>query len=184
VLRERTLPDDDDTIPGRSAFYSKTRSQSSGVIVRLTSVAIAMLTLLTACSDSMSPPAALRGSWVEYQPLQPRGYMTRTLTFNPDNEFVFRVDTYGIYDGGASRSSFTEIIGEYQLHDDGRLEFQAQHEKSWDAFFGGATRKSDVSYSMFDDCTFSISGSVLALSYITYPADGPEPTVMHLQRKN
>lgn len=152
--------------------------------MRLTSVTIGMLTLLAACSDSTSPLDALRGSWVESQPLRPSGYMTRSLTFREDNEFVFRVDTYGAYDGGDSRSSFTEIVGEYKLHDDGRLEFHAEHEKSWDAFFiGRPTQKSQVSYSMFDECTFAISGSVLTLSYVSYPADAPEPTVMRLQRQ-
>src|SRR5687767_12264686 len=103
--------------------------------VRFRSLAIGMFTLLAACSDSMSPPDAVRGSWVEWQAVEPRGFMTRTLTFRPDNEFVFRVDVYGVYEAGNSRDSFTEIAGEYRLTEDGGLEFHAEHEKSWDAVF-------------------------------------------------
>ena len=152
--------------------------------MRLPSFTICMFALLAACSDTTSPPDAVQGSWVEWQTVQPRGHMTRTLTFMRDNEFVFRVDFYGVYEAGNSRDSFTEIAGKYRLDDDGRLEFHAEHEKSWDAvFFGRTTQKSQVSYTLFDECTFSISGSVLTLSYISYPGDGPEPTVMHLERK-
>lgn len=147
--------------------------------------AILGVAFLAGCGDPASiAPGELEGSWVETQPLSPRGTMDRILTFDGDGRFWWRVQSSGVYpdQAGDDLSAWSETRGAYEVDGD-RLYFQPRTSTWYDRFYedpGPFTRDADGT--LFDQAAVDIQAGELVLRYLSYPADAPVETTMRLKR--
>lgn len=147
--------------------------------------AILGVALLAGCGDPASiAPDELVGSWVETQPLSPRGTMDRILTFGGDGRFWLRVESYGVYPEQAESqlSAWSETRGPYEIDED-RLYFEPRTTTWYDTFYedpGPFTH--DAHGTLFDQAVFEVRDDELVLHYLTYPVDAPVETTMRLKR--
>lgn len=147
---------------------------------------VVAVALLVGCSSPVSTlPEDLAGSWAESEPLAPRGSMIRTLTFDADAHFVWRVDLYGLYpeDDGGDLSSWSETRGRCEVELN-RLSCQQTELTTYDTFYddpGPFTE--EVEGALFlHEATFEIRADELVLRYLSDPGDGPVETIMRLER--
>jgi hypothetical protein len=149
---------------------------------------IALLLVTTACqSDNLFAPTGLAGTWqTQSQGLKPAGSYQTTYTFLSDGSFTFDVSDYGLYGQAANKlSAYTRNAGSYEIDGD-VLALHVASTSWWDSFYGA---DSPVHFQVVtpqsgpgDPVHFSISGGVLTLNYMSYPADAPVPTTMVLYR--
>jgi hypothetical protein len=144
---------------------------------------IGLAVACVACSDPASvAPGELVGSWDIVTAQQPQGSMRQVLMFESDGTVIFGVYHYGVYTASSGLEAYSEIEGRYTTTGD-RLEIDANRITLFDTFYhdpGPTTGK--YRGTIFDDCTFRVEGDQLTLTYLSYPLDAPEETVLRLRR--
>lgn len=145
--------------------------------------------LLAACASITEPvPEELIGTWItaEYA-FNPQGHFQRQITFTRRGRFTLTHTSYGLYEGQPANevSGFSESRGRFQVTGD-RVDIQPESLTTWDRFWNEKprTEKPHPFARLLEDCRYELRGDSLVLTYITFPADAPEITVMTLTRRD
>ncbi|ETZ22797.1 hypothetical protein [Pedobacter sp. V48] len=123
----------------------------------------------TSCEKDREAPSesALVGDWQE---LDLTGFV-RSVKFTNKNEFQFST--------GNNEGYATKYTGTYQILSDS-LKIETKEMLSQDP--GKPAVKTATTFELYEKATFSISGDILTLKYITYPADAPVTTTAKFRK--
>jgi len=132
-------------------------------------------------------PHELVGTWeTARQSLQPGSYQI-TLMFGRNGGYSSEVRNYGLYPGQAPNelSAYSRLDGTYEVRGD-TVVTHAEEQVWWDRFYGADSPEHREAYESapFSPSQFEITGRMLVLRYMSYPADAPVPTTMLLVRAN
>lgn len=150
---------------------------------------IAGITAVGCDRQSLLPvPEAVAGEWMaEPYRWSDNWSPKRTdqlLTLGADGGYTWEVRSYGGYGKSESELTFfSKVIGEYRVEGD-RLQVRLAQQVTWDSFYGNPKpRVEDLSSRGWTDHgTLELKGDRLTHTYISYPADAPETTVVIYQR--
>ena len=151
--------------------------------IRSFAAVIGLAVASAACADPVAvPPEPLVGSWATVTAQQPQGSLHQVLTFKRDGSVVFGVYHYGVYTASSGLEAYSKIEGRYRTTGD-RLQIDDKRITLFDTFYPdpGPTT-TEYPGTIFDDCTFRIEGDQLILTYLSYPLDAPQETVLRLHR--
>ncbi len=122
---------------------------------------------LTACKKDKPAQAELLplvGSWTE-TPVSPD--YQRKLFFSADGTFTMHF-TYGLQGGVTSTGTYSVSGNKLTAIIKSQVSIEPKRQPEIRA----------VEQSLFDSGTFSITGNVLTVNFLSYSADGPEPTTI------
>ena len=136
-------------------------------------------------NDIITDDNVLIGTWADTVSSSPGGYYIYELVFDKYDSFTDKSDAYGIYNWQHNN----ELSGWYMrtgnfTSEGNKISFSTEKAISWDSFFGGNPITTTEKQVIFINCTFKISNDTLELSYITFPADGPENTIRKYKKRN
>lgn len=119
---------------------------------------------------SSEPKNALYGSWAE---IPSNNYRTR-INFGTQGNFEM-----ALRDSSKAYWS-TAVIGRYKISNDSlKVNITRIEERSAS---GTVTNTTPSNYTIFDKGKFSVENDVLTIQCVTYPADGPVPTIFKYNR--
>jgi hypothetical protein len=153
---------------------------------------LAVALLLLACGNPSQPDESASprplGNWsTAPEDLSPAGSTQSYLSFSR-SRFVLEVRNYGTLPGQSRNdlSAYIRTLGSFSVDGD-RLIFHPMRLVWWDGFYGARSPEhveDPYPYSvLFEDASFTVTGDVLHLEYVSYPFDGPVSTSLDLVRR-
>jgi hypothetical protein len=147
------------------------------------------LAAVLGCAGPTDPPVGpLVGRWISAtEALRPAGSHQYSLEFGAGGRFTAEVRSYGLYPGQAPAdlSAYSRMVGGYRTAG-GRLTFAPDTLVEWDRFYGAQTAptvRTPYPYGgPYDDARYAVTGGVLTLRYLSYPADAPVETARQFRR--
>ena len=138
---------------------------------------------VVACSDPATAvlPDDLVGRWTSgRQTHLPTGTFETILSFGRSGRFSSEVRSRGVYPGQPADelSAYTVHAGTVEVAGD-RATFRVDSIVSWDRFYGASSRPTVQRPSpygvIYDAARVRVSGRELAIDFLAYPLDAPEP---------
>src|SRR5215813_5646065 len=147
---------------------------------------VALCAAMASCRISTDAvPHELVGTWETARESTPPGSYQITLMFGRNGRYSNEGRSYGMYPGQAPNdlSGYSRVDGTYEVHGD-TVVTHAEERVWWDRFYGADSPEHREAYDSapFSPSQFEITGSMLVLRYMSYPADAPVPTTMILVR--
>jgi len=115
----------------------------------------------------VNPENLIKGNWEEMD----LNGLKRSLNFTKDNSFFLNI----VLSDGSS----IQFIGTYQIQGD-KLKITTTEKLEQEQ--GKPVQRTATNYTLYENATFSITGDILKLNYISYPADAPVNTPAKFRR--
>ncbi len=126
----------------------------------------------------------LIGTWADTLRMVERGIYIDELTLHGNGTFTMITNSYGIYEDqkDTDLSGWHIRYGKF-VQEENRLSFISEKAVAWDSFEGGNPTTIAEEQTIFENCTFTLTGDRLELAYTTFPADAPVTTFRIFHRK-